>query len=135
MIHEDQVSRKQLAPLFQEPSGSVPDTTVKPKEQTGGKGAFVSVRGVKVPGPGGRGRISRRGECQHQRGGYCLLHGGAATKLFRTVTKTTSGRGGKPIQKVSRQTYYVCNEENTTEESLRQTQLSFTDARRTTIPA
>ena len=88
-----------------------------------------------MTGPGGRGRISRRGECQHQRGGYCLLHGGGATKLFRTVTKTTSGPGGKPIKKVSRQTYYVCNEENTTEESLRQTQLSFTDARRTTIPA
>ena len=64
---EDQVSRKQLDPPSQEPSGSVPDTTIRPKEQTGGKGSFVSVRGVKVTGPGGRGGISRRGECQHQR--------------------------------------------------------------------
>ena len=58
---EDQVSRKQLDPPSQEPSGSVPDTTIRPKEQTGGKGSFVSVRGVKVTGPGGRGGISRRG--------------------------------------------------------------------------
>ena len=52
----------------------------------------------------------------------------------RMVNKTTSGPGGKPIKKVSRQTYYVCNEDNI-EGSLRQSQMSFTDARRTTIPA
>ena len=70
-------ARKPMDPPNQDPSTRrVPDSSK-------GEKSFVSVRGVKVTGPGGRGGISRRGECQHQRGGYCLLHGGGAMKLFR----------------------------------------------------
>ena len=83
----------------------------------------MSVRGVKLTGPGGMGGVSASE-------GRILLKGGA-TMLFRMVNKTIRGPGGKPIKKVSRQTYYVCNEDNI-EGSLRQTQLSFTDTRRTT---
>ena len=126
---EVQVSRKPMDPPNQEPSTrTVPDSSK-------GEKSFVSVRGVKVAGPGGRGGISRRGECQHQRGGYCLLHGGGAKKLTRWVNKTISGPGGKQIKKASKQTYYVCNmDKDNTAGSLRQTQLSFKDTRGTTEP-
>ena len=124
-----QVSRQQVDPPNQEPpSRTVPDSSR-------GEKSYVTVRGAKVTGPGGRGGISRRGECQHQRGGYCLLHGGGAKKLTRWVNKTTSGPGGEKIQKASKQTYYVCdNNKNNTAGSLRQTQLSFNNTRRTTKP-
>ena len=125
-VHDGQVSRKQQDPPIQELS-----TPSVPEPSIGGK-SFVSVRGVKVAGPGGHGGIPRRGECQHQRGGYCLLHGGGAKKHTRWVNKTTSSPGGTKINKASKQTYYVCNlDKNTVAGSLRQTQLSFTDTRGT----
>ena len=50
------------------------------------------------------------------------------------VSKTTTGPGGKEIKKLSKQTYYVCNEENKEGEALRQSQLSFTAIKKTTGP-
>ena len=117
-----------------DPPNQEPSTRTVPDSSKGEK-SFVSVRGVKVAGPRGRGGISRRGECQNQRGGYCLLHGGGAKKLTRWVNKTISGPGGKQIRKASKQTYYVCNMDKVnTDGSLRQTQLSFKDTRGTTEP-
>ena len=55
--------------------------------------------------------------------------------MFRMVTKTTNRPGGVPTKKVSRQTHYLCKEDITTREIMRQTQLSFPDVKRTTIPA
>ena len=136
MILEDQVSRKQLAPHHQEPVQEVvPETSTKSKVQTGGQKMFISVRGVKLSSPGGRGRQSKKGECQHQRGGYCLLHGEGAIKKTRMISKTISGPGGKSTKKLSKQTYYICKEDNVTGGALRQSQLSFFDNKKTTEPA
>ena len=74
--------------------------------------------------------MTRGGECQHQRGEYCLLHGGGAVKKFRMITKTTGGSGGIPIRKVTRQIYYECEEEYA-----RGTKRQFSDVKRTTIPS
>ena len=62
MILDDQVSRKQLDPHHQEQVPVVPETSTKSKVQTGGHKMFISVRGVKLTSPGGRGRQSRKGE-------------------------------------------------------------------------
>ena len=82
--------------------------------------------------PGGRRGLPKRGECQHKRGVYCLLHGEGAVKKTRMISKTISGPGGKPIKKLSKQTYYVCKEDNVTGGTLRQSQLSFSTIRKTT---
>ena len=61
------------------------------------------MKGVKVTGLGGHVNMARGGGCQHQRGGYCLLHGEGAVKKLKPVIRTTTGGIS-----VTRQVYYEC---------------------------
>ena len=126
-----QVLRQHQEPPHQEPTPtSVPGTKLKGAN----KNMFISIRGVPLSSPGGRRGVQRKGECQHKRGGYCLLHGEGAAKKTRLVSKTTEGPGGKMLKKMVRQTYYECNEDNRRGETLRQSQLSFITTKKTIEP-
>ena len=75
------------------------------------------------------GGTEKGGECQHTRGGYCLLHGKGAKKMFKPVVNRTIGQGGEVVVKKSRRTWYLCGEDMKKRGG--QTQLCFTPVRTT----
>ena len=73
-------------------------------------------------------------ECQHLRGGVCILHGPGAKMKYKPKMTVTTGPDGKKIRTMTKEHYYQCDlappsplvvGEGGRGGKLRQTQLSF----------
>ena len=63
--------------------------------------------------------------CQHDKRGYCALHGMLAVKKWRQISCLKAGPGGSKVKTVRRKHYFECEVGPRGQGVMRQTLLSF----------
>ena len=106
----------------------------QPETELSQAGAAVSVGvdSATQPSQPGVVRKLKGGQCQHTRGGFCLLHGKAGKKMMKPVVKRVTGPGGEIVVKKSKRTWYLCEDGGSGgKDGMKQTQLCFTPGKPT----